>query len=94
MNRTIGVVADSFHPKVDEAILQLGDIGRATTVSEVWAVPYRHASGRNEDSAALQRGPKMQVRPALQRRRWRNGWSNSKSTSKIISDSCLGLFAI
>jgi hypothetical protein len=28
MNRTIGVVADSFHPKLDEAIVLLGDIAR------------------------------------------------------------------
>jgi hypothetical protein len=28
MNRTIGVAADSFHPKLDEAILLLGDIAR------------------------------------------------------------------
>jgi hypothetical protein len=28
MNRTIGVVADSFHPKLDEASVLLGDIAR------------------------------------------------------------------
>jgi hypothetical protein len=28
LNRTIGVAADSFHPKLDEAILLLGDIAR------------------------------------------------------------------
>jgi hypothetical protein len=28
MNRTIGVVADSFHPKLDETSVLLGDLAR------------------------------------------------------------------